>query len=546
MSNSHGSWKLQQAIWKEISTRNPDDPHAWAMARRLVHGRFPVNMPALAAITRDDHEIVVVQKSAQVGVTEMMVNMSLWAAATMAGDRGNVLYLMPTADQMADFAAARFDRAIEGSPALLQLLHPDPPRRRGADSRRLKYFGDGVIYLRGTGSARQVASVDADLVLLDEFDQMDEGIFDLALQRLGSSRAGRLIAASTPRYPAAGINRLHLESDRRQWFIPCPSCGLDQTLNWPDSVDFERELLACTRCHAGMDVLADGRWVSGMPGNDAIHGYQVSQLLSPWINIPAVIRASQAQGTRAQQEFMNSVLGEAFSPPGGGLTFADLDSCRAEYALEDYAGEPCDIGVDVGVNYLHVVAREDVNVRSTSRNFMGRVPSGRPAKLWLAKTIRTFDELAAICDRLNACHIVIDAQPETRQASEFIRRRPGARIAYYAGHEGEIKLKNAHGNVGASITMDRADVLDRTFERFRDGSVVLPAEARDLAGPAGSSPGEYYRQVTAIRRSFADDAEENTIPVWSRDSGDDHFAHAEVYCWAADYLSLRSGLRMAV
>ena len=116
---------------------------------------------------------------------------------------------MPTADQMADFAAARFDRAIQGSEELRRMLHAEPPRRRGADSCRLKYFADGVIYLRGTGSSRQVASVAADLVLLDDFDQMDSGVFELALQGLRSSRAGRLIAA-TPRYPGAGINRLYV------------------------------------------------------------------------------------------------------------------------------------------------------------------------------------------------------------------------------------------------------------------------------------------------------------------------------------------------
>src|SRR5665811_1535 len=105
-------------------------------------------------------------------------------------------------------------------------------RDRGADSKRLKRIGDGYIYLRGSDSQRQVASVDADVVLLDEFDQMAEGTFALAQKRLASSQRGQLIVASTPRFPEAGVNTLFLQSDQRRYHIPCQGCGTEQALKW--------------------------------------------------------------------------------------------------------------------------------------------------------------------------------------------------------------------------------------------------------------------------------------------------------------------------
>lgn len=303
------------------------------MAHRRVGERSLTHLPALADIARDAHPLVVVMKSAQVGLTELAVNLALHAADTGYAGRGNVLFLMPNQNQMDDFARSRFDRAIQDSAYLRERLQPEPPRRKGADSMRLKRVGDGYIYLRGADSQRQIASVDADLVILDEFDQMGEGVLELAEKRIASSRAGRIVVASTPRYPEAGIDALFRESDRRRYLLPCPSCGLEQALTWAANVDQERALVVCTECREPMDVGVKGRWVAEAPGNAMIRGYHLSRLYSPWADIKAMIAASQSPTPRGQQEFRNSDLGQAFVVEGGGLTLDVLDRCREEYSL---------------------------------------------------------------------------------------------------------------------------------------------------------------------------------------------------------------------
>ena len=127
---------------------------------------------------------------------------------------------MPTQNQMDDFTQGRIDRALQDSPYLRGRLQPEPPRRKGADRLRLKMIGNGTIYLRGSESQKQIASVDADLVILDEYDQMAEGVLDLARKRLGSSARPRLRVASTPLFPEAGINAITSSP-----ISDCTTCG---------------------------------------------------------------------------------------------------------------------------------------------------------------------------------------------------------------------------------------------------------------------------------------------------------------------------------
>ena len=471
MTNSAVSSSLRRALWAEMSRRDPSDPWAWAMTHRAVAGRPLQHLPALAAIARDPSPLVVIQKSAQVGATELSVNQALWAADSGYAGRGHVLFLMPTQNQMDDFAQARFDRALQDSPYLRARLQPEPPRRKGADSKRLKRIGPGYLFLRGADSRRQIASVDADLVVLDEFDQMAEGTFELAQKRLASSQAGRLIVASTPRFPEAGVNALYLQSDQRRYHLPCPACRLMQPLTWDDNVDCARARVVCRACAAAMDVRLEGEWRAEAPGNTDIRGYHLSRLYSPWANLAAMVRASAADTPAALQEFHNSDLGEVFAPPGGGLSLELLDRCRRDYGLDAYAGQPCDRGVDVGLK-LHVVIREHVHETVHDRDGFYHKRSARLPRLWFAETVASFDELDALMERFHVKKAVIDALPETQLAAAFARR-----------HERGARERCACQRGAGSDARWRAARLHSTYRLYRTEATSVarpqPPGARD-------------------------------------------------------------------
>lgn len=196
---------------------------------------------------------------------------------------------------MRDFTQARVDHAIAASKYLSGRVHPSPPIR-AVDRAGLKRFaGTGLIYFRGA-ERTQLATVDADMVLLDEYELVPEHVFSLAEQRIASSRAGLIRVASTPNLPESGINGLYLRSDQRRYLLPCPRCHGEQPLTWPDSVDMSRALIVCSirSCRAPMDLWAEGRWEATAPGNSQVHGYHLSRLYSPRADIVQVIQGVQA------------------------------------------------------------------------------------------------------------------------------------------------------------------------------------------------------------------------------------------------------------
>ena len=503
------------------------------MAHRVVgDGGLLLDMPPHADIIRDQHPVVVIQKAAQVGLTELLVNKALWAAATGYAGRGNVLFVEPTQSQMDDFSQQRFDRAIQTSPWLHELLQPEPPRRKGADRLRLKHLGSGFIFLRGAEATRQITSVDADVVILDEFDQMAEAVWDLAQKRLSSSAAPQLIVASTPTLPEAGVNGLYQQSDRRRYYLPCGACGDEQPLTFPANVDPVRGRIICRRCRAPLDPLQPGRWVAEAPGNAAIHGYHLNRLYSPWCDLRALAAASEATTPGALQTFYTSDLGEPYFPPGGALSLDDLDRCRDTYTLADYVGQDCVMGIDVGL-VCHVVIREIPPHRLAGGQ--EPEPDAPGPRLWFAGTV-SFDHLDALWEQFHVRVAAIDAAPETHKAAEFAATHPGAVwLVRYETVPGRAEQEWREPDGPDFYRVTRTDILDATVDRFRQGRVRLPQQARRLGGQVKGGVGAYYREVTALHRTHEEDALGNWVARWVK-RGDDHFAHAEAYALCAERL----------
>ena len=498
------------------------------MIHRLIRGQPPIHLPALVDIARDTHPRIVIQKSAQVGLTELAINRALHAADMGYADRGHVLYLLPTRDQADDTVASRFDVAIQDSAYLRARLQPEPPRRKGADSMRQKQIGPGRVFVRGAEAIRQVASIDSDMVILDEFDQMREGTLERAEKRLASSRQPCLIILSTPRLPESGVNALYQASDRRRYYIPCRACGEEQPLTWDSNVDFDRAIRVCRKCRRPMNVLLAGRWIAEAPESSRTHGYHLNRLYSPWANIPAMIDASEAMTPLAQQEFFNSDLGEAYSAPGGGLNINEIDACRDDYDLEEYAGEPCVMGIDVGAT-LHVVIRESAQ-RAGQRRYQS-IPHPQASRLWFAAQVG-FAEVEQLMERFNVVSCAIDVQPERNKVFDLLgSSRRTIWAVDYNRYQPAYEVKDGPPR---TISAHRVDLMDQVAERFRTRAISLPRQARQLGGRFREGFGEYYRELMAPQRVPSRDHHGNLDYKWDEGGRDDHYFHAELYALLAE------------
>lgn len=477
---------------------------------------------------------IVIFKAGQMGASEFAVSYALHACDQR---RATVLYVFPTEDDVSDFSMARINPALEASPYLSKLVVAgSSTEKRGADRVTLKRVRDRFLYLRGakvtpTGFAPQLKSVDADVVIFDELDEMDPRAPAIGVKRLGHSAIGGRLDVSTPTHTGRGIHSRFLESDQREWHVRCEACGEQQPLTIDHIVhewdEMERPVawhgmkegqayIACRKCGRELDRLGRGQWVAEFPERP-VAGFHLTKLFSATANLNAIIDQLRTVNEAVRKECFNQDLGLPYKPRGGQLTEELLDACRRDYAHGPIKGERPFMGVDVG-NALHVVIRGPLNAEGE-----------RPQRF--AGELATFDELGRLIRQYRPRRVVIDALPETRMARALQADFPDGLIwlAYYtesSKDEAPTRFDQKQG----TVIVDRTRSLDATLSAFSEvmQESTLPAAARSISG------GDYYRHLTEpvrVVEHLAGRAATDVARYVSEKA--DHYAHAENYCWVA-------------
>jgi hypothetical protein len=533
--------------YRQTRTNNP--PYLpllpWAVIHRRELGPGKLfdlrSHPFLIDIYQETAPRAVIYKCSQVGASEYLITYSLHAADQR---QATVLYIFPTDTHVSDFSSARFGPAIESSPYLDSIIIESGSsapggaagKSRGADRVTLKRVRDRFLYLRGgqvskSGLAPQLKSIDADVIILDELDEMDPRAPIIARKRLGHSSIAEERAVSTPTYPGRGIHAEWLETDQREWHIKCESCNEWQPLTIANIVaEFDQlgrpvawhggpddAWCACRKCHQKLNHLALGLWVPTYPGREVV-GYHLSRLFSPLANLLKIVQALQTTDETKRREAYNQDLGEPYTPRGGQLTDTILDDCRRDYAHAPVVNESTVMGVDVG-KVLHGVIRSPLPPGEGT---------GVREQRW-AGEIDSFDELGRLMRRFNVKTLVVDALPETTKAREFQAAWPKGVVwlAYYVNQ----KIGTKHADPlqwdadNGVVNLDRTRALDLTFSRFYPPQTnTLPANARDIK--------DYYAHLKAPVRILETDPSGQPIAKYI-ESAPDHLAHAENYCMVA-------------
>ena len=493
--------------------------------------------PYLADLYTSTAQRIVTRKAGQLGASEWLVSYALHAADVRGLD---VLYVMPTEDDLSDFSTTRFGMAMEASPYLRSIVvdtrKGDAAGRRGVDKMTLKRVRDNWLYFRGGrvqpgGKAPQLKSIPADILILDEYDEIDPRAPELGRKRLGHSAVAEERLVSTPTYVGVGIDAEWPATTQSQWHLRCPGCGRRQDVTIDDLVierdDLERPIawhgmrdgtawLACRHCGKPLDRMGPGEWVPAYPGRDVV-GYQLSKLIAPLVDLAQVVRNLQTTDESKRKEAYNQDLGLPYAPRGAGITAQVLDNATRDYGLvqtlpQDAAGAV--MGVDVGL-LLHVVVRAGRDAQTGER------------RLLHVGAVSTFEEVEHLIRRYRVRACVVDALPETRKARELqAKMRPGVVwLCYYAGGEGPKSEDLAGWNQDqGTVTTDRTRSLDETVTRFAEAINTLPAGIRQIP--------DYYPHLTSMVRVTEKRRDGNLAARWV-ETGPDHYAHAENYCTIA-------------
>lgn len=508
--------------------------YSWVTLRRpiLVPGKCLdfKNHSYAVDIYKDTSQILIIKKASQLFASEYLITYSLH----MCDERGgNVLYVFPTLGHVSDFSSARLGPAIEASEYLQSIVVESRGKqeKRGVDRITLKRIRDRFLYFRSSlvspsGLAPALKSIDADALIVDEVDECDSRAVPIARKRLGHSVIAEERLVSTPTYPDVGIDTLWIESDQREWMIPCESCGTRQVVTIKHIVtdwdSLERPVAwhgqsegtawpACEKCGKQLNRLARGEWIPRFPGR-AVVGYHPTKLISPIVDLLQIVNNLNTTNETKRREAYNQDLGETYTPRGGQMTAEVLDECRRDYGHGPIARDEPYLGADVG-SVLHVVIRsgQDRTTGEYTQRFAGEVES--------------FEELGRLMRKFKVRRAVLDAAPETKKAREFQASFPPGVVwlAYYlddSKRESSLTWKEDEG----VVDMDRTWSLDEMYARFYEGFNTLPANARDIP--------DYYDHLTAPVRVLEEKKMGHKVARYV-ESRPDHLAHAENYCRAA-------------
>lgn len=297
------------------------------------------------AISDDNIEEVTIMSCAQVGKTEMILNL---IGYHVAQDPAPMLVVQPTLEMAQTFSKDRLAPMVRDCPTLADKIK-DPRARDSGNSILKKQFAGGHITMCGANSPSSLASRPVRLVLCDEVDRFPNSAgtegdpIDLAKRRATTFTNRKIVMVSTPTVKdASRIEAAFEETDKREYHVPCKDCGEEQVLRWSnvkwDKDKPETAAYICEHCGSVWDdaarfrAIRRGRWVATNPSVGKA-GFRLSGLCSPWTPIESAVREflEAKKLPETLRVWVNTYLGETFAESGERVQEHDIAERREDW-----------------------------------------------------------------------------------------------------------------------------------------------------------------------------------------------------------------------
>jgi hypothetical protein len=254
-------------------------------------------------------------------------------------DPAPIMVVMPTERDAGTWSKDRFSPMARDTPCLRGRI--SNPRSRDGNNKILhKKFPGGHLTIGGANAPSGLASRPIRVLLCDEVDRYPfsagaEGDpVNLAKKRTVTFWNRKIVLVSTPTIRGASrIETAYEESDKRQFWVPCPDCGESQTLIWhqvrwdrdptgahkPETARYE-----CIHCAAPWSdavrwaAIRKGEWRAQAPFAGIV-GFHLNEIYSSWVRLEAMVRtflSAKDHGDEAMKTFVNTSLGETWVETG--------------------------------------------------------------------------------------------------------------------------------------------------------------------------------------------------------------------------------------
>ena len=301
-------------------------PENSAEPGKYSYERMPWQKEILDTICDNEHKDVVLMTSARVGKTVSML------AATgyyMHQSPSPILWLLPTETIAKQFSSNDVEPVLRDSPELRDLIKDKWTRDGGNNLLSKRYMG-GTLTMVGAQNSSGLHGKTIRVLFADEIDRYPESagkdgdVIDLATIRTTTfQHKAKRVYSSTPTITdLSQIESRFKESDQRYFYLPCPSCGHKQTLEW-DRINYkanpEEPIYICRACEYGIkeeekyQMLLQGEWIRSNPDSKTA-GFFLNALYSVNMTWKELVVEWQAIGKNRHklQVFKNSRLGQTF------------------------------------------------------------------------------------------------------------------------------------------------------------------------------------------------------------------------------------------
>lgn len=347
MQQANQIWKPPQNLsisewadnYRKLSPESSAEAGAWRTSR------VPFQKGIMDVFNDPKIEQVVFAKSAQVGATEILLNI---IGYYIDQDPAPMLIMQPTLQMAQAFSKDRLATMLRDSPQLKYAV--GEPRKKDSENTVLhKKFKGGHATIVGSNSAAGLASRPVRIILCDEVDRYEASAgnegdpVNLALKRSTTFWNRKVYLCSTPTIEnMSRIWSAFEEGDMRYFYVPCPECNEMQTLKWSNVVWEENKpetaVYTCGECGSVIEenkkqwMLSKGEW-RATKETKRIASFHISELYSPfrtWAEM-AVSFLEAKKNPEMLKTFVNTSLGELYRDEGEQLDSDNLVSRRENY-----------------------------------------------------------------------------------------------------------------------------------------------------------------------------------------------------------------------
>lgn len=357
-----------------LVSESSSEPGRWRTSRA------PYQKEIMDAFTQDDVEEIVIMASAQVGKSEIELNMM---GSAIVNDPGPMLYVQPTDSVAEDYSRRRIAPMISVCPVLKERVY----RAKGRDSGNtitMKTFPGGSLAILGANSPSDLASKPVRYIFFDEIDRYPKSAgtegdpIELAERRTETFRHNRkLVKTSTPTIKGASkIETAYNRGTQEEWHTQCPHCGEFSYIRFPD-IKFDKEEFADENGEINY-IVTNTRWqcplckreipeheTKRLPAkwvvkneralNNGVRSFRLNVFVSPWSDWAAVARTflQSKDDPEKLKVFTNTMLGETWELRDHSGAPEKLYSRREHYNAEVPTGVlVLTMGIDTQDNRL--------------------------------------------------------------------------------------------------------------------------------------------------------------------------------------------------